>query len=243
MTGVQLYTLRRYLSKNEDITATAKRLKSMDCGCVQLFHGGRELEKICEIFSSEGIDITGTLSSLEELENNPELFTVSRKYGLRDIGISSFITDEAAVDAFIPKVNAFAEKAKAEGFTFSYHNHAHEFTRLPSGKTVMDRFLSEFSSDVTLMPDTYWLQTAGIDVADWLEKYGSNAAILHLKDLTIHDNKPAFAPVGQGNMNFPHIIEAAKASGIREFIIEQDECLQDPFECVKMSLDYLGGIL
>ena len=239
MLGVQLYTLRKYLENEQDIKATAKKLKEMGCSCVQLFHGDAKLENICEIFASEGINIIGTLSTLEALEANPDLFRVCEKYGLQDIGISSGIINESEVDAFIPRVNAFAKRVKEKGFTFSYHNHAHEFTRLPSGKTVMDRFLSEFSSDVTFMPDTYWLQLGGIDVRDWIELNGKRAVILHLKDLTVHEKKPTFAPVGQGNINFKAIIGTAKANGIDTFIIEQDICLQDPFECVKMSMDFL----
>ena len=241
MLGVQLYTLRKYLENDQAIKATAKKLKEMGCECVQLFHGDANLENICEIFSSEGINIIGTLSSLEVLEVNPDLFRVCKKYGLKDIGISSGIIDEAELDAFIPRVNAFAKKAKENGFTFSYHNHAHEFTRLPSGKTVMDRYLFEFSEDVTFMPDTYWLQTGGADVREWIEVNGSRTVILHLKDLTVHEKKPTFAPVGQGNINFRAIINTAKANGIDIFIIEQDICLQDPFECVKMSMDFLAG--
>lgn len=243
MLGVQLYTLRKYLENDNDIKATAKKLKEMGCECVQLFHGDARLESICDIFSSEGINIIGTLSSLEVLEGNPELFRVCEKYGLKDIGISCGIIDESEVDVFIPRVNAFAKKVKENGFTFSYHNHANEFTRLPSGKTVMDRYLCEFSEDVTLMPDTYWLQTGGVDVREWIELNGSRTVILHLKDLTVHEKKPTFAPVGQGNINFTAIINTARARGIDNFIIEQDICLQDPFECVKMSMDFLRDLI
>ena len=243
MLGVQLYTVREHLGNDEAVRNTARKLKRMGCGCVQLFHSGSELERICGIFSEEGIDIIGTLSTLEELERYPEIFKVCKKYGLRDIGISSGITSEADADGFIPRVNAFARRAVENGFTFSYHNHAHEFTRLPSGKTVMDRFLSEFSSDVTFMPDTYWLQTGGTDVREWIERNGSRTVILHLKDLTVRDGKPTFASVGQGNLNMKGIIASAKAMGINTFVIEQDICYGEPFECVESGIRYLRELI
>ena len=243
MFGVQIYTLREYLKNEKEIRNTAERLKNMVCDCVQLCHGDERLEEICKIFSEVGIYIVGTLSNLDNLEKNPTLFDTCKKYDLKDIGISSSVITEEDAEALIPRVNAFAKKAVENGFTFSYHNHAHEFTRLPSGKTVMDRFLEEFGNDVTFMPDTFWLQTGGADVREWIAKNSKRITMLHLKDMTVVDRKPTFAEVGQGNMNFVSITEEAKKAGINTFIIEQDVCLRDPFESVEMSINYLRRIL
>lgn len=243
MLGVQLYTLRNCLNNDDNVRMTAKKLKEMGCLSVQLFHGEKELEKMSEIFSSEGIEIIGTLTSIDKLENDPNLFETCKKYGLKDIGISSNVITDEDVDALVSRVNAMADKAKNNGITFSYHNHACEFTRLSSGKTVMDRFLAEFNSNVTFMPDTYWLQVGGVNVIEWIEKNGSRISILHLKDLTVLDRTPTFAEIGQGNLNFPSIIKTAMSVGVNNFIIEQDFCRRDPFESVKISIEYLRGVL
>lgn len=243
MLGVQLYTLRDYLDCEENVRMTAKRLKTLGCNCVQLFHGDEALEKMCDIFSSEGFNIIGTLSRLDKLESNPDLFDICKKYGLKDIGISSSaVTDEEAADVIV-RANSLADKAIAHGLTFSYHNHANEFTRLPSGKTVMGRFLDEFNQSVTFMPDTYWLQTGGADVREWIKNNGSRISMLHLKDMTVIDRSPTFAEIGQGNMSFSSIIDTAKSVGIDTFVIEQDLCQRDSFESVEISIEYLRGIL
>ena len=243
MFGVQIYTLRDYLKDDNEIKVTAEKLKKMGGHCIQLCHGDEKLEKMCRIFSEAGITIVGTLSNLDNLEKNTTLFDTCKKYGLKDIGISSSVTTEDEVNAIIPRVNAFAKKAVENGFTFSYHNHAHEFTRLPSGKTVMDSFLAGFTQDVTFMPDTFWLQTGGADVREWIGKNSRRITMLHLKDMTVVDRKPTFAEIGQGNMNFVSITEEAKKAGIDTFIIEQDVCLRDPFESVEISINYLRRIL
>ncbi|MBE6651013.1 MAG: sugar phosphate isomerase/epimerase [Ruminococcaceae bacterium] len=242
MLGVQIYTLRDYLKDEREICDTAEKLKKMGCDCVQLCHGDQSLEEICRIFSEVGITVIGTLSNLDKLEKNPTLFDTCKKYGLKDIGISSSVITEEEVKAMIPRVNAFAKKVVENGFTFSYHNHANEFTRLPSGKTVMDSFLAGFTEDVTFMPDTFWLQTGGADVREWIAKNSKRITMLHLKDMAVVDRKPTFAEIGQGNMNFVSITEEAKKAGIDTFIIEQDVCLRDPFESVKMSINYLRRI-
>jgi hypothetical protein len=43
-------------------------------------------------------------------------------------------------------------------------------------------------------------------------------------------------------MNIPEILAAAKAAGCQWFIVEQDTCPTDPFECIALSLDYLKGL-
>lgn len=243
MLGVQIYTLRDKLGSDTEIKETAVSLKKLGCDCVQLCHGDDSLEKLCRIFSETGITVIGTLSNINALEKNGELFDICKRYGLKDIGISSSVIAESEVDELIPRVNAFAKKAVENGFTFSYHNHANEFTRLPSGKTVMDRFLEEFSGDVTFMPDTYWLQTGGVDVREWIAKNNARISMLHLKDMTVVDRKPTFAEIGRGNMSFPAIIAEARSHGIDTFIIEQDICHGDSLESVKISIDYLRRIL
>ena len=53
------------------------------------------------------------------------------------------------------------------------------------------------------------------------------------------DNKPTFAEIGHGNLDWPRIVAAAKASGCEWYIVEQDRCDGDPFDSLKMSFDYI----
>lgn len=243
MLGVQLYTLRDRLKTISEVRDTARGLKELGCECVQLFHGDDSLDGICNAFMSEGIKIIGTLSNIGTLKSNPSLLDTCKKYGLKDVGISSTVRTDEDADKLISEVNEFAKTVIDNGMTFSYHNHANEFTRLSSGKTVMDRFLEELNENVTFMPDTYWLQTGGVDVREWIKKNSGRISMLHLKDMTVVDGKPTFAEIGQGNMDFVTITSEANALGIDTFIIEQDVCRIDSFESVKISIDYLRRIL
>ena len=44
------------------------------------------------------------------------------------------------------------------------------------------------------------------------------------------------AEVGEGNLNWPSILEAAKEAGVEWYIVEQDTCQRDPFESLSISL-------
>ena len=43
------------------------------------------------------------------------------------------------------------------------------------------------------------------------------------------------AEVGEGNLNWPAILQACKSSGVEHLLVEQDICYRDPFESLEIS--------
>ena len=150
----------------------------------------------------------------------------------------------AKLEKRLNKLNSFAKTVVGAGLTFSYHNHSHEFVRIENSKTVMENLLSLFDKEnVSLMPDTYWLQHGGVDVRDFISKYGERVRILHLKDMKRTEEGVTFAEVGEGNLNMEGIIDVAKSKGINSFIVEQDACNGSPLVSAKISIKNLKGLL
>ena len=52
----------------------------------------------------------------------------------------------------------------------------------------------------------------------------------------------AMAEVGEGNMNFPAILDACKEIGVEWYAVEQDICQRDPFESLAISLRNLQAL-
>ena len=87
--------------------------------------------------------------------------------------------------------------------------------------------------------DTYWVQNAGGDVCAWIEKLAGRIDILHLKDMACHRNEEGrcvgyITEVGNGNMDFHRIIDAAVKAGV-----EQDNCPADFEPSLAFSSRYL----
>jgi sugar phosphate isomerase/epimerase len=60
--------------------------------------------------------------------------------------------------------------------------------------------------------------------------------LLHLKDMVVANKEVRFAPVGEGNLNWPAILEAARAAGVEHYVVEQDSSYEaDPFDCLATS--------
>jgi sugar phosphate isomerase/epimerase len=67
-------------------------------------------------------------------------------------------------------------------------------------------------------------------------------SLLHLKDFVMNaEFKRNFAAVGDGNMNWSAILDAAQQYPINYYFIEQDSCYgEDEFACLERSFRFLS---
>jgi len=121
------------------------------------------------------------------------------------------------------------------GLCLGYHNHSFELERF-NGRTGLEILYEE--SDPRFLQseiDTYWIQHGGGDPAAWIRKLAGRAPVVHLKDMAVIENKPTFAEVGEGNLNWPAILAACREAGTEWYVVEQDTCQGDPFDSLATS--------
>ena len=75
-----------------------------------------------------------------------------------------------------------------------------------------------------------------------LVKAAGRADLVHVKDMAMRGREQLYAEVGEGNLNWPAILDACEAAGARWYIVEQDTCQRDPFESLGISLRNLKGM-
>ena len=109
------------------------------------------------------------------------------------------------------------------------------------GRMFIDVLMDGLSSDLMgFTLDTFWLQAAGCDVIDWLDRLKDRIPCVHLKDMTVSNRERRMAPVGEGNMNFKGIMKKLDELGTTKYaLVEQDTCYESPFVCMKKSYDNL----
>ena len=56
------------------------------------------------------------------------------------------------------------------------------------------------------------------------------------------NGQEVMAPVMEGNMNFPAILEALKKTDCEYALVEQDTCLENPFVCLEKSYRNLAEL-
>lgn len=134
------------------------------------------------------------------------------------------------------------------GLTFCYHNHGYEFRPYEDG-TFFD-YLMEHTDPkyVSFEMDILWVAHPGKDPVDLLEKYSERFKLMHLKDLrkgvvgdfTGKTPKENDVVLGQGQINIPAVLKAAKRAGIQHYYIEDESKLKS--EQVPRTMAYLKGL-
>ena len=76
----------------------------------------------------------------------------------------------------------------------------------------------------------------------YLRRLKDRMHIVHLKDLAMRGGEQLFAEVGEGNLEWPQILEACQEADIEWYLVEQDTCQGDPFESLGISLRNLNRL-
>ena len=67
--------------------------------------------------------------------------------------------------------------------------------------------------------------------------------VVHLKDMVIQGRREqVMAEVGEGNLNWPAILDACREANVEWYAIEQDICQRDPFESLAISYKNLRAM-
>lgn len=248
--GVQMFTLRKYTQKEEDLGRALARVREIGFTAIQVSAFGPDVapEATAKLCKKHDLVIGGTHVGWPRCRE--DLDRVIEEHKLWDcnhlaIGMlppQEYLTLEG-LNRFIGEMVPVAEKLAEAGLTFSYHNHHFEFVRF-DGHAWLDHLLAKTSPDHLKMElDTHWVVAGGGNPVDYIEKCGERMPLLHLKDFVPGpDFKRRFAAIGDGNLNWAAILNAAGKYAIDYYLIEQDDCYgEDEFDCLARSYNYLNN--
>jgi sugar phosphate isomerase/epimerase len=157
------------------------------------------------------------------------------KYDIKTKSLS--MTED--VERLAGVLDTISRKATAAGLKFLYHNHAFEFEKNSKGIVPIEYLLEKLDPKyVNFQMDLYWVTKAGVDPVSVFEKYPGRFIIWHVKDM---DDQGRFAPVGKGTIDFARILKHKKLSGMKYYIVEQDQVFDgmQPLEAIKVSKEGL----
>jgi len=243
------YTVRDKLGNPENVEDTFRKAADFGYKAVELDLEGMMLQfekgELKDLLDRVGLRAFSAHVEFERLEYGIDDAIEDMKYiGLEYVAVPNlprerFCKDEQGWLAGIAMLSNFGEKLNKSGIKFAYHNHAKEFERY-HGKTAMEMIYNESNWQNYLAEiDVYWVQYGGGDPAEWLRRYTGRVPLAHIKDYGIVDGKPFTLEVGEGNMNWPYILEACKDAGVAWYIVEQDDVLRDSLESIKTSKAFL----
>ncbi len=242
--AAQLFTLRDFLKTPDDIAKSLKKVKAIGFDAVQTSGiGPIDTAELKKILDGEGLVCCATHENGKMILEEPQ--KVVEKLNILGCKYTAYPwphTSPKSEEEF-KQLAAGLDKAgkvlKDAGQVLTYHNHAIEFQKF-NGRLALDIIYAETNPEnLQGEIDTYWVQAGGGDPVEWCKKLENRLPLLHLKEYGIIDNQPKMLEIGNGNLDWKRIVKAAKKSGTEWFIIEQDVCRIDPFESLKISLEYL----
>ena len=249
--GAQGYTIRDHLKDRAEIERSMKRIKAIGYDCVQV--GGlpisdQELKAMLDGLGLHCCTSSGNYDAmLAGADGIKDAVTGARLFGTNLIAIASmpepFRDSEDGFKRYAETLNIIAAALGNEGCKLNYHPHSFEFLTFGGGRNGMDVLLGETDPDnVYFMLDTHWLAGAGVNPPDWIRKAGGRMPVVHFKDYAVVSGaqslegiSKAYAEVGEGNLNWPAIIEACRDINVQYAVVEQDTCKGDPFDSLSVS--------
>ena len=241
--AAQLYTLRDFCKTPEDTANTFRKVREIGYEAVQVSGLGpidpHELRKIAD---DNGLEICATHIQYQRMKEDIEGVIADHKlWNCKYVGLGSMPAEyrksREGYIRFAREASMIAKRLKEAGLSFVYHNHDFEFVKF-DGRTGLEIIYEESDPDsFNAEIDTYWVQSGGSDPAAWIRKLKGRMEIVHLKDTAMDEQgQRIMAEVGEGNLNWPAILDACREIGIRWYIVEQDTCQRDPFESLAISL-------
>lgn len=241
--ALQLYTVRQLAA--QDLPGTLRAVADAGYDAVELA-GLPDIpaRDLAALLDSAGLHVVASHEGIERLRGN--LDAVAER--LAAVGCPRVIVpwmpeedrrDADGVRRFAEELNRFSDALQGHGMRVGYHNHAFEFEPL-GGSTVWDVMLPELASEIELELDVYWAAVGGRDPAAEIRANPDRMRLLHMKDRAA-GGEPRDAPVGDGVLPFPDLVEAARWSGVEWYVVEQDEP-EDAIRDIARSLRSLRSL-
>ncbi len=237
--GLQLYTVRDAFAADPE--GTLGKIRAIGYDEVEFINfGGRTPADFKAMIASAGLSGPSGHVSLADLRDHADSLFAGLAAAGASYAILAWLPEEVRNDwvKMAGEMNGYGATARAHGLKFGYHNHNFEFVPTADGQIPYHLLLANTDpAEVCFELDCYWASLAGHDPLDILNQHGDRIRQLHLKDKTASGD---MAPVGQGVIDFPAILEKARAMGVEHVYVEHDNPT-DPFASITASLKALKG--
>jgi sugar phosphate isomerase/epimerase len=240
--GAQLYTVRDFTKTIDGVAESLKKVADIGYKAIQISgFGDVDPKEVAKIVDDLGLTVASTHRSWEAFLNDLDTeIEIHKLWNCVHPAIGGLPRDYHVPDGvkrLRDELTPIAEKLAAEGMDFSYHNHNHELVKW-DGVTWLEMLYDQIPPEILKAEiDTYWIQAGGADPALWVQKCAGREPLLHLKDMIITPQREQrFAEIGEGNLNWAAIMDAAKKGGVEWYLVEQDRSYErDPFESLAIS--------
>lgn len=249
--AVTLFNLREHCKTESDLDRTLDRVCEIGYKAIQLSGVSLPLEVIKKQLDAHNLFCCATHDGLDFIVNETQALIDKLKFLECDFSAlggppAEMIFDYQKTCELCEKMADAGDALRENGLMLGYHNHHREFFKhAETGKTFLDTFYEktvrngEYSVFAEI--DVHWVTRGGSNPALWIRKVAGRMPVVHFKDFAYLEDGPHFCEVGEGNLDWPSILEACRETNVRWYSVEQDAEFpgRDIFESIKISYDNL----
>lgn len=231
----QLYSSRNFPPMENVLKRVASAGYSQVEGYGAMFAEGADIDGLKAALDINGLHMASAHMGLDMLEaDGAAALAIARKLDIQAIYCPFVMPEDRPKDAdgwreFGKRVQAAGAPLMDAGLTYGWHNHDFEFVTLPDG-TIPQTAMFEGGPDLSWEVDVAWIVRGGADPLAWFRDYSGRITALHVKDIAPageNEDEDGWADVGHGTVDWPGLLEAAKATSARLFVVEHDNPADD----------------
>jgi sugar phosphate isomerase/epimerase len=251
--GIQLYMVKEDMEK--DPAGTMAQLGKMGYTQIESYGGNKGIfwgmsnKEFNDIAQSNGLTI---ISSHYAGDNDAFEKTAEQA---AEIGMKYLIYPwkgpQKTIDAFkkiADEFNNYGAICQKNGINFAYHPHDYPYKPV-DGQLPIDVLLARTDKEfVDFQMDFYYTVTEGQDPEAYIKKYKPRFKLCHMRDvlkerLPAGSQEESACDLGQGIINYPHLLSTCLNNGMQYFFVEQSRFYREtPLQSAKFNLDYLKAI-
>lgn len=239
--AIQLYSVRDVME--EDFIGVLNKLGSKGFGYTGVEFagfGGITAYEMKTALEENGLKAIASHTSLDRLLNHLDEEIEYHKIIGAEYIICPFaeMNNKTDILELVQKLTPVAKRISSEGLKFGYHNHAHEFV-INDGEYLLDILFDNMPGGTVMELDIYWSEYADINSLDYMEKHKDKLELLHVKQ--IGEGKRN-VEVDKGFIDFEEVIKKAKLTGVKHFILEQEEYEESSLKSAENAVRYIYSL-
>ena len=243
--AVQLYTLRSLSGGFDEVlrAAVAAGYRAVETVGTH----GLDAAEMKEALDEHGVKVVSSHVALGDLEHDLDGALRFAEAVGNDTIVVPWLpeerrpTDAAGWRALGAHLDQIGERCADQGVHVLYHNHDFEMDVVDGRRGIVWLLEAADEAHLGFEPDLAWMVRGGADPDALLERFRGRCPRVHVKDVAAPgagEAEGGWAAVGDGVLDWGHLLRLAKAAGAEWFVVEHDQPL-DPVESIRRSRDYL----
>jgi sugar phosphate isomerase/epimerase len=248
--GIQLYMIKEDMEK--DTPGTLKQLGDMGYTQIESYGGNKGMfwgmsnKEFQKLANSYGLTLISSHYNDDAAEFEQQVEKAA-EIGMKYL-ICPWKGPQKSIDnfkGFADEFNKNGEICKKHGIGFGYHPHDYPYKKI-DGQLPIDVLLANTDRNlVDFQMDFYYTVTEGQDPEEYIKKYSHRFKLCHMRDvlkerLPKGSQEESACDLGQGIIDYPHLLSTGLDNGMKYFFVEQSRFYQEsPLQSAKVNIDYL----